>query len=94
MRDTGAQGGKRDALIDFLKGVQAGAIKSGCHSIAVHSDSSTDDEVVEIEYWDRSDDHKKFVGAAAKAGAFEPFGELLAAPFEISCCVPAQKTEA
>ena len=89
-----AQPGKRDALIEFLKGVQDGAIGAGCSSIAVHSVIDSDDGVVEVEYWETKGAHEAFVGAAADAGAFAPFDELLAAPFDVLYCTPAKKTDA
>lgn len=89
-----AQPGKRDTLIEFLKGVQDGAIAAGCHSIAVHSVIGSDDAVVEVEYWDNKEAHEAFVGAAVEAGAFKPFDDLLAAPFAVQYCVPAKKTGA
>ena len=87
-----AQSGKRDALIEFLKGVQDQVIAAGCHSIAVHSVIDDDDAVVEVEYWDTKEAHQAFVGAAVEAGAFKPLDDLLAAPFDIQYCVPAKKT--
>lgn len=88
------QPGKRDSLIEFLKGVQPAAIEAGCHSIAVHSVIDNDDAVVEVEYWDAKEEHEAFVDAAAKAGAFEPLNEILAGPFDVQYCVPALKTDA
>lgn len=86
--------GRCDDLVDFLSGVQDGAIAAGCHSIAVHRVQDTDDGVVEIEYWDSREAHEKFVGAAVEAGAFAPFDDLLAAPFAIQYLDPAKKTDA
>ena len=89
-----AQPGKRDALIEFLKGVQDGAIAAGCQSIAVHSVIGSDDAVVEVEYWDTKEAHEAFVAAAVEADAYKPFDELLAGPFYVQYCVPAKKTGA
>ena len=89
-----AQPGKRDALVEFLSGVQGGAIEAGCKSIAVHRVQDTDDGVCEIEYWDSREAHEGFVQAAVAAGGFKPFDDLLAGPFEVSYIDPAKKTDA
>ncbi len=89
-----AQPGKREALVDFLKAVQPSAIENGCHSIAVHRDLGNEDGVFEVEYWDNKEIHESWVNAAAEAGAFAPFDEMLAEPFAVHYCEPVQKTDA
>lgn len=89
-----AQAGKRDALIEFLSGVQDGAIGAGCKSIAVHRVQGSDDGVCEIEYWDSREAHEGFVQAAMEAGGFAPFDDLLAGPFDVAYIDPAKKTDA
>lgn len=86
--------GRRDDLVEFLSGVQDGAIAAGCQSIAVYRVEGTEDGVVEVEYWESQQAHEKFVGAAVEAGAFAPFDDLLAGPFAIQYLNPAKKTDA
>lgn len=86
--------GRRDDLIEFLSGVQDGAISAGCKSIAVLRVQDTEDGVVEVEYWESRAAHEKFVAAAVEAGAFAPFDDLLAGPFAIQYLDPAKKTDA
>ena len=89
-----AKSGQRDAVVDFLKNVQPGAIEAGCHSIAVHTVVGDADTVVEIEYWDSQEAHEAFVAAAVEAKAFDPLQPLLAGPFEVSYLHAQKKTEA
>lgn len=90
-----AKAGKRDALLALLKDeVQRQAIAADCHSIAVYRVAGSEDRAVEMEAWNSQADHERFVKAAAEAGAFAPFDELLAAPFEMSYCDLVKKSEA
>ena len=50
--------------------------------------------VFEIEEWASSNEHKRFAAQAAAAGAFAPFDELLAAPFEVSYVDTVSRSEA
>lgn len=83
---------KRDALVAFLEGVQPGAIEAGCKSIAVNRVQGSDSRVVEVEYWDSRRAHEAFVAAAVEAGAFAPFDDLLAGPFEVLYLDVAKQT--
>ena len=78
-----SKAGQRDALVEFLKGVQPGALAAGCKNIAVHQNVDAEDHVVEVEHWDSKNAHVKFVEAAAAAGAFKPFEAMLAEPFKV-----------
>ena len=89
-----AQAGKRAALVDFLSGVQPGAIEAGCKSIALNTQDDAADVVWEVERWDERAAHEKFVAGAVAAGAFKPFDDLLAAPFEVTYVTTVKETTA
>jgi quinol monooxygenase YgiN len=87
------QDGKRDGLLDFLRGVQPAAIEAGCKSIALNTHDDSDD-VWEVEHWEDRSGHEKFVEGAAAAGAFKPLDDLLSAPFEVSYVTTVKQTKA
>lgn len=78
-----ARADKVDALLEFLTGLQPGVIEAGCQSITLLQDQGECDRIFEIEQWESAEQHQAMVQQAEVAGAFAPFAELLAAPFEV-----------
>jgi quinol monooxygenase YgiN len=72
------------ALLTFLSGLQPGILAAGATTVSLVQDQDDPTRVFEIEEWASSDEHKRFVAQAAAAGAFAPFDDLLATPFEVT----------
>jgi len=73
-----------ESLLAFLSGLQTGLLEAGCLNVSLLQDQDDPTRFFEVEVWSSADEHKRFVEGAASAGAFEPFDELLAAPFTVN----------
>jgi len=59
-------------------------LASGGLSISLLQDQDDPTRFFEVEVWPSADAHKTFVEGAAAAGAFDPLGAILAAPFSVN----------
>ena len=75
-----AQPGRGAELAAWLTANQPGLRAfAGFQHIALHRDASDPDRVVEIERWDRAEDHRAMVEAVAARGGWDALEALLVA---------------
>lgn len=89
-----AKADKIDALKEFLSGIQPGVIQAGGKKITMLQDQNDASVFFELEKWNSAEEHQAFIKNAAEAGAFKPFDELLAGPFDVHYLETVKKTKA
>jgi quinol monooxygenase YgiN len=73
-----ARPGRAPELVQWLQALHPRLRDfAGFESISIHQDEQAPDVVVELEHWQRSDDHRAMVASIASEGGWVPMSALL-----------------